>query len=535
MKCNLARAMLVVFVLLTAGLSLAWSHNKLMSQDEMYAFQTYTVPTVGELVHVQRTEPISLDPMLYPLLSHAAMKVFGANEFALRMPALLGFLLMQVCLFFFVRKMAGERAGVVAVAFPALTATLFYSAEGRPYGLMLGLYTLALCCWQMGSCEPTSQKRDVGHPRTRGWALGGLAIAIAATINAHYFGVLLLIPLCAAEIFSSWQRRRMDWPVCAAIGVGTAGFATTLPFLQAANEFRKNYYNAGSVGVRDISMAYRSMFVDYTRMSMSAQHLWMVVLVAFAGALIAGCMRVCRHPTHDDGTVMNGAPNFCISTTEWVLLLMLAALPFCGYMLARFVTHSIEVRYVLGAMVAISAMLALAISPWLRRDAVFNTALVVLGLGIVGAGAVRIHSEQNKTTLRLASLMLPAEVKAALIANPDGRLYIQDMGAFEEDRYYEPDTDMRARMTLVYSRAEEMRWNRHDTMALTAMHIARFTGLPVVSYEALRAMPGEHLFVLYHTGWDWTDQAFAEDGARVHAVGKAMGGDVVAVELKRAE
>jgi hypothetical protein len=55
-------------------------------------------------------------------------------------------------------------------------------------------------------------------------------------------------------------------------------------------------------------------------------------------------------------------------------------------------------------------------------------------------------------------------------------------------------------MTLVYSRAEELRWNRHDTMALTAMHIARFTGLPVVAYEALRTQPGEHLFVLYPHG-----------------------------------
>jgi hypothetical protein len=87
-------------------------------------------------------------------------------------------------------------------------------------------------------------------------------------------------------------------------------------------------------------------------------------------------------------------------------------------------------------------------------------------------------------------------------------------------------------MTLVYSRAEELRWNRHDTMALTAMHIARFTGLPVVPYEALRARPGEQLFVLYHTGWDWTDQAFAEDGARVQPVGHAMAGDVAAVRFR---
>jgi hypothetical protein len=211
---------------------------------------------------------------------------------------------------------------------------------------------------------------------------------------------------------------------------------------------------------------------------------------------------------------------------------VLAALPFCGYLLARFVTHSIEVRYVLGALVAISAMLAIAVSPWLKRDAVFNAALVLLGVGIVGAGAERIHAEHQKTETRLTSLVLSPDVKAELLASADGRLYVQDMGAFEEDRYYEPDADVQARMTLVYSAAEEFQWNKHDTMALTAMHLQHFTGLPVVSYETLRAQPGEHVFVLLHTGWDWTDQAFAQDSARVTPVGKAMGGDVASVRFR---
>jgi uncharacterized membrane protein len=514
-KCRLARVLAVVFVLLTAALALAWSHSKLMSQDEMYAFQTASVPTVAELVRVQRTCPISLDPLLYPLLAHAGMKAFGAGAFALRLPALMGFLLMQVCLFFFVRNIAGERAGAVAVAFPVLTATLFYSAEGRPYGLMLGLYALALLSWQVATQE--------GGNRRRGWALVGLAAAIALTINAHYFGILLLAPLCAAEGFRSLQRRQTDWPVVAAIYLGMAGFAATMPFLKAAGEFRKNYYSAGTVGLHDITRAYRTIFVNYTQSSMSVQHLWMVALVAFAAALAWGCVRQ---------IFGRGGRELRIPEAEWVLILVLAALPFCGYLLARYVTHSIEVRYVLGAVVAISAMLAVAISPWLRRDGVFAAVMVVLGVGIVGVGAARIHAEQKKTEARLASLALPAEVKAALDANPDGRLYVQDMGAFEEGRFYEPDADVRARMTLVYSRAEELRWNRHDTMALTAMHMQHFTGLPVVEYEALRARPGEHLFVLYHTGWDWTDQAFAADGARVRPVGDAMGGDVAAVRFK---
>ena len=63
-------------------------------------------------------------------------------------------------------------------------------------------------------------------------------------------------PDCAAEVSRSLQQRRIDWPMCAAICVGMAGFAATWPFLQALNVFRKNYYNLGKVGLKNISRAY---------------------------------------------------------------------------------------------------------------------------------------------------------------------------------------------------------------------------------------------------------------------------------------
>ena len=509
--CRLARALTMVMIGFTAAVSLTWSHPKLFSQDEMYEFQTDSVSSLRDLVHVQRTWPISLDPLLYHALSHGAMRLFGATTFAQRLPALLGSLLMQVCLFFLVRRLAGERAGAVAATFPALTATLYYSAEGRPYGLLLGLYALALLCWIEAAREPEP-------PRTT-W-LVGLAIAIAATLNTHYFGVLVLLPICAAELCRIMERRRIDWPMLASVAVGTATILLTRPFMKAAGAFKVHYYNEGSVGLRDITRAYRSLFVNYTAMPMPAQRLWAAALLVFAAALVFGCWLAWRR----------GIPG--LSRAQWVLLVTLAALPFAGYLLALFVTHSIEVRYVLGAVIAIAAMVAIASTRWLESDWIFSSVMVLMGVVLLAGGAVRIRSEHTRARLRLETLVLPDAALEFLRDHPDRRLYVQDMGTFEEDRYYEPDADVKARITLVYSADEELRWNRHDTMALTAMHLQHFTRLPVEAYEHVRMLPGEQLFVLRHTGWDWTDQAFTAEGAQVRVIGHAFDGDLALVTFR---
>jgi hypothetical protein len=268
-----------------------------------------------------------------------------------------------------------------------------------------------------------------------------------------------------------------------------------------------------------------------------------VLLVAYAALLLWGCALAMRRqqrqqrqiPCGDDLDKQDKQDKYARPDVtlagEWAMFLTLAALPFCGYLLARFVTHSIEVRYVLGAVVALAAMTAIAMAPLLRRDGVFAAVLVLLGVSIVAADGWRIRAERRATADRLASLVLPHEVAAALAANPDGRLYVQDMGAFEEDRFYVADPALRARITLVYSPEQELRYNRHDTMALTAEHLRRFSWLPIVSYDDLRATPGEHIFALFHTGWDWTDQAFAAGHATVRPLGHAFHGDIAAVQF----
>ena len=508
-RSHSTRLFLALVLLLTAAVALTWSHIKLLDQDEVFVLQTDSVPSVAQLIHVQRHFPISLDPMVYHLLGHASIKLFGAGAFAVRLPSLLGYLLMQVCLFGIVRRIAGDRAAVVASAVPALTATLFYAAEARPYGLLLGLAALILLAYQHVT-------RD-DHESRAAW-LVTLALSIALALNTHYFAVLLMIPLCAAELWRIARTRRIDWPVAIAIVSGMAAFGFALPFYKAAGEFRKHYYNAGRVGLHAITQAYRALFIAYTEYSMRTQHMLMAVLVLFAIALIVAA------------TVRFRSTDILLPSAERVFLLVLAALPFFGFLLARFVTHSIEVRYVLSAIIAIAVLIAIAALPLLRSARSANIVFGVLLLGILAAGVERVREERVKADERLAYLTISPELEEQIVSASDPHLYVQNMGDFDEFGSYVTDTALRSRLSLVYSSGEEIALLHHDTVSLTAEHMRHFTVFPITRYEDLKAQPGPHLMLLYHGGgWNWTDQALQQDRAQITFVGHALHGDVVSV------
>ena len=213
---------------LTAALALLWSQQKLLDQDEFLSFYTDSVPTLSAVLGVQLHSPISLDPPTYHLLSHLAMNAFGSTPEALRLPSLLGFLLMELALYLLVRKLASQRAALLATALPLATASFRYAVEGRPYGLLLGLYALALLCWYTAA-----RHRDNTTPNSRLLPLIGLTLAIIAAITSHYFGILILLPVCCGELARTVERRHLDSPMLAAIAAGCAGILLILPFKAA--------------------------------------------------------------------------------------------------------------------------------------------------------------------------------------------------------------------------------------------------------------------------------------------------------------
>lgn len=500
--------LLALLVLATVAISLLWSHVKLIDQDEMFVWQTDSVRSFADLLRVQRHYPISLDPLVYHAAVHA-LSLFASPGLALRLPSIFGFVLLQLCLFCYVRRASGSAtAGLVAAAIPFATSTAFFATQGRPYGLLLGLCAWMLLCYQSATRNPAEAK-------PRSWALVGLFLSIALVLNTHYFAVLLLIPIYAAEAARTLARKRFDLPVIAAILLGTAAEAGTLPFQKAAKEFKVHYYNVGAVSLHAITQGYRSLFIDYTDWSLRTQHIlaacFLLAALVFAALLALRWKRL------------------ALPTGEGVFLLTLAALPFFGFLLARFVTHSVEVRYVLCALVALSALIALLTSATLkaRTNYALFAALLVITLA---ASYVRVHSQQEDDAGTLERLVVPSSLHDALAADPTARVYIQQMDPFDIAQFYAPDPLVRSRVTLVYSFPLEIQYTGHDTYALTGDHMRYFTSIPTVTYESL---PHNKplLFVLYHSSWDYTDQAFAHDHATVTPITEWNDGTLAHVTL----
>jgi hypothetical protein len=534
-KPTFTHHLLATFILLlTATLSLLWSHARLLWKDEFLSFYTDGAASLKQVVLIQLHHPISLDPPTYHLLSHLCMDVLGRNALALRLPALAGFLLFQLCIFVFVRRLAGARAALIAMAAPLLTASFRYSAEGRPYGLLLGLYVLSLVCWQSAtepislfSTQPGCPIHDgsivmggmsaVGHQlhRSRFFALACLTLAIALAITSHYFGVLILIPVSLGELARTIQRKRFDLGVIAALALGLASVALILPFQKALMVYRQHYYIAG-VNLHDVSQGYRELFLRYTTWPMALQKLAAILLVAFALTLaFAGYKRFNRRPATEPASL-------------WIALLGMALLPLFGYLFGRFVTHTMEVRYVIAALIAFAATFGIVLERRLRSDAFFYALLAAILLSALIFNLHNIQQERRDSNTILASFQLSPQAAAAFQQNPQQPIYLQSLSDFYLDTYYEPDPTLRTRFSLIYGQQQEIDQLHHDTEFVTANNMRFFTQLSLTPYAVFHQQPTA-LLLLHPGSWQWIDKQLTADHATLTPITPALRGQLVRV------
>lgn len=457
------------FVALYLALLGWFGSAKVMAFDEMLSFYTERAPSISALLTIQRNYPVSLDPPLMHLAAHGAL-VLGSwlglsPVLCVRLPALAGAAVTALCMFLFVRRLAGTEAAMFSVV-GVLVTEQFHFVEARPYGALLGLGALALVLWQ-------NAVRGV-H---RGASLVGLFFTLGLATGSHYFAILLVLPFLAAECLRAVDRRRLDFATLAALS-GSFLFALLwLPFLRGAHQYKANYY----IGVRaaDLADTYVSSLQGAIGLHASAAK-WALFCVAIAG-IGWGAWTGYRGSRQNSRSARS--PTGETAAVEWTAVVGFALLPPAGLCLAVVASGAFESRYVteftLGAVTCLSAGLVHAVR-WPRVRGPLLAAGCVLALGGI-AWKAKVDRAQHGALQALAQRMAAiGNSTQALITDKEEFLWLQ---------VYAAGKPAQARAVWVADLGREIAATRSDNIDRTMLNLRLIAGLPVVSYEQVTHTP----------------------------------------------
>lgn len=192
------RPALVLPVWIVAFFTVLWraAHRPLWF-DELFTYYIAMSPTfdrfAGSILHTD------LNPPLNYLFVRLSIVLFGDSPFVTRLPAMLGFLVAGLVVFRLVTRRCGGGLGLVALGTLWSLALTAYAVEARPYGLLLGFFSLAMLCW-LHAAESS---------RWTKWH-AGLAAAIAGMLLSHCFSLIFVAAIGFGELVRAIVSRRID-------------------------------------------------------------------------------------------------------------------------------------------------------------------------------------------------------------------------------------------------------------------------------------------------------------------------------------
>ena len=472
---NLTATAILLLAIATFSVS-EW--RRPMWEDELFTYYIAIQPTAKE--GIQATlEGCDNAPPLYALIARPLLGVLPNPAFALRLPSILGCILMGACVFVISRRRVSP---VYAIA--AMLAVLFSSSanglDARPYGMTLGCASVALLAWQ-----------SAAEGRRRTLALPVLALSLMSAIALQYYSVFLLVPLGCGELARWWKVRKIDFWVLAIL--------ISCPLVLIPH---RNLMQAG--------LKVTAYFWSRASLPQAVATEWTFVWKTVTGLVVAFTANLIWN------RLFRVSPNYLVR--DWTpprpplheicACVTLAALPVLIVSAAMFTTHTFVDRYAYPALIGLNLLLIVLLARLNNENKMTGVCLVLAFIALFGAvyGRRAIQPERLQkvevVSVRRMLDSVPAEPVPIVVAQRQ---------AFIELWYYYPK--LRSRLVFPLDLELERRHNNIDTEALILSALRHRTSYRVPDYESfVRTTPA---FLLCGFSTDWMKWEMLRSGLRL--------------------
>jgi hypothetical protein len=383
----------VVFVLLYLRASIEAARKSPLEVDEVFVMWIVHYFPGWRVMDALRMGLDSLPPAYY-WLAQACSALLGQTPLAIRLPAILGFSLFPLSVFWLLCKRVDWRIAGAAMFFTTVSSAAWASTMGRPYGIVVGGFSVAAAAWV-----------DLPQSRHRILRCFLIAAGLAVGLAVHFLAIYEVAALAVAEVIRSRSMRQIRWDCWIALVGGSATLLLWLPLI--APIYRSTHVSVHSPGFYAKPTLGRlfGFLVDILTGS-GTEQIELVLLSILVPLVLVSASGGGR------GAISEETPGAdeAVGGRRWrdldILVIAAFTLPVIAYV-ATFWVGSFNERYFIAAALGVTLLLARGLDalPWGAKVA--WAVLIVSAMRLLSAGALSQSIDPRTTMVENAPESLP--------------------------------------------------------------------------------------------------------------------------------
>ncbi len=354
--------LLSIYCLFLLGATGYISVKRTLWWDEIITYYVATLPSMHDVWRVSLLGGDS-QPPLYYLIVRSSVALFGASEFALRLPSVIAYSAAVVLIYLAARRRTSPIYGLIAALLFSLTDALVYSIEARPYALVLAFSSLAFYAWQ--------RTRDL---QARWVALMVLSLALSASIGVSYNAILGFAPFFLGELAWRIHSKRFDWASLFAICIAVWPLLFLRPHMVALRAYGTDYW--GSTTFAALQELYLVLF---------GKPIVLAIIVLALACVLVPFFRI--QDRWDPSTFLTARHEFVAATGFFLLPII--------ELISAIFTKAIHPRYIIETCAGAAIALAFLLFSMRLRFRTELTIAVILGLEVAHALSGRMRWPQD--------------------------------------------------------------------------------------------------------------------------------------------